>query len=63
MLREQEESDADLARRLHEEEQSKRHVSHIVCLIGFYVTLTQYRSYNTVTALLVEEDLRCPSMH
>jgi hypothetical protein len=35
-----------------------------VCLIGFYVTSTQYRSYyGDVRALLVEEDLRCPSVH
>jgi hypothetical protein len=34
-----------------------------VCLFGFYVTLTQYRSYDNVSALLVEEDLRCPSIH
>jgi hypothetical protein len=33
-----------------------------VCL-GFYVTLTQYRSYRDVPVLLVEEDLRCFSMH
>jgi hypothetical protein len=33
-----------------------------VCL-GFYVTSTQYRSYRDVPALLVEEDLRCPSVH
>jgi hypothetical protein len=33
-----------------------------VC-IGFYVTSTQYRSYRDVPALLVEEDLRCPSVN
>jgi hypothetical protein len=33
-----------------------------VCF-GFYVTSTQYRSYRDVPALLVEEDLRCPSVH
>jgi hypothetical protein len=32
-------------------------------LIGFYVTLAQYRSYRDVSALLVEEDLRCLSVH
>jgi hypothetical protein len=34
----------------------------VVCF-GFYVTSTQYRSYHDVPALLVEEDLRCPSVH
>jgi hypothetical protein len=34
-----------------------------VCLIGFYVTSTKYRSYGDVRALLVEEDLRRPSVH
>jgi hypothetical protein len=34
-----------------------------VCLFGFSVTLTQYRSYGDVPALLVKEDLRCPSVH
>jgi hypothetical protein len=34
-----------------------------VCLIGFYVLLTQYRSYSDIPALLVEEDLRCPFAH
>jgi hypothetical protein len=29
----------------------------------FYVTSTQYRSYRDFPALLVEEDLRCPSVH
>jgi hypothetical protein len=33
-----------------------------VCF-GFYVTSTQDRSYRDVQALLVEEDLRCPSVH
>jgi hypothetical protein len=33
-----------------------------VCF-GFYVTSTQNRSYRDIPALLVEEDLRCPSMH
>jgi hypothetical protein len=33
-----------------------------VCL-GFYVTSTKYRSYRDVPALLVEEDLRRPSVH
>jgi hypothetical protein len=32
-------------------------------LIGFYATPPQYRSYDDVQALLVEEDLRCPSVH
>jgi hypothetical protein len=37
---------------------------NIVLLFNwFYVTPTQYRSYGDVPALLVEEDLRCPSMH
>jgi hypothetical protein len=30
---------------------------------GFYVTSTQYRSYRDIPALLVEEDLRCLSVH
>jgi hypothetical protein len=36
-----------------------------ICLIGFYVydTLTQYRSFGDVPDLLVEKNLRCPSMH
>jgi hypothetical protein len=37
-----------------------------VCLFvyfGFYVTSTQYRSYRDIPALLVEENLRCPSVH
>jgi hypothetical protein len=34
-----------------------------ICLIGFYVTPTHYRSYGHIPALLVEEDLRCPSIH
>jgi hypothetical protein len=29
------------------------------CLFGFYFTETQYRSYGNISALLVEEDLRC----
>jgi hypothetical protein len=33
------------------------------CLIGFYVTPKQYRSFGDFPALLVEEDLRCPSVH
>jgi hypothetical protein len=33
-----------------------------VCF-GFYVTSTQYRSFGGVPALLVEEDLRCSSVH
>jgi hypothetical protein len=36
--------------------------SVFVCF-GFNVTSTQYRSYRDVPALLVEEDLRCPSMN
>jgi hypothetical protein len=38
----------------------------LFCLIGFYVTPTQYKScksYGDVPALPVEEDLRCPSVH
>jgi hypothetical protein len=37
----------------------------LICLFVFlfYVTSTQYRSYRDVPALLVEEDLRCPSVH
>jgi hypothetical protein len=31
--------------------------SLFVCLIGFYTTPTQYRSYGDVPALLAEEDL------
>jgi hypothetical protein len=31
-----------------------------VCLIGFYLTPTQYMSYSDVQNLLVEEDLGCP---
>jgi hypothetical protein len=34
-----------------------------VSLFGFHVTLTLYRSYRVVPALLVEEDLVCPSVH
>jgi hypothetical protein len=34
-----------------------------VCLIGFYVIPTQYRTYGDVPALLVEEDLRCTAVH
>jgi hypothetical protein len=34
-----------------------------VCLIGFYVTQTHYRSYGDVPAFLVEEELRCPSVY
>jgi hypothetical protein len=34
-----------------------------VCLIGFYVTRTQYRSYRDVPAVLVEEGLRTSSVH
>jgi hypothetical protein len=33
----------------------------VVCF-GFNVTSAQYRSYRDVPALLVEEDLRCPSV-
>jgi hypothetical protein len=33
-----------------------------VCLIGFYITPSQYRLYCNIPALLVEEDLRCPSV-
>jgi hypothetical protein len=33
------------------------------CLIGFYVTPTQYRSFGDFPALLVEEDLMCPSVY
>jgi hypothetical protein len=29
---------------------------------GFYVTQTQYSSFGDVPALLVEADLRCPSV-
>jgi hypothetical protein len=34
-----------------------------VFVFWFYVTSTQYRSYRDVPVLLVEEDLRCPSVH
>jgi membrane protease YdiL (CAAX protease family) len=34
-----------------------------IIFLGFYVTSTQDRSYRDVPALLVEEDLRCPSVH
>jgi hypothetical protein len=34
-----------------------------IWLIGFYVTPTQYRSFGDVPALLVKEDLKCPSLH
>jgi hypothetical protein len=36
---------------------------HNVCLIGFYFTWKQFRSYGDLPALLVEEDLRFPAMH
>jgi hypothetical protein len=42
---------------------SKTVIINIVCLFGFYVTPTQYRSFGDVQALLVEEDLRCRSVH
>jgi hypothetical protein len=32
-------------------------------IVGFYVILTQYMPYCDFPASLVEEDLRCPSMH
>jgi hypothetical protein len=39
-------------------------VSLFVCLFYWvYVTPIQYRSYGDVPALLVEEELRCPSMN
>jgi hypothetical protein len=31
--------------------------------VCFYVTSTQYRSYLDIPALLVEEDLKCSSVH
>jgi hypothetical protein len=31
--------------------------------VEFYVASTQYRSYGDFSALLAEEDLRCPSVH
>jgi hypothetical protein len=37
--------------------------NNYVCLFGFNVTPTRYRSFGDVPALLVEEDLRCPSVH
>jgi hypothetical protein len=38
-------------------------ISLFVCMIEFYVTLTQYRSYGDIPAVMVEEDLRFPSVH
>jgi hypothetical protein len=35
----------------------------VVFQFGLYVATTQYRSYGDISALLVEEDLRCPFMH
>jgi hypothetical protein len=44
-----------------------QHVSQefvfFVCLIRFYVSPTQYKSYGYVPALLMEKDLSCPSVH
>jgi hypothetical protein len=37
--------------------------SKFVSLFGFYIAPPQYRSYCDVPALLVEEDLGCPSVH
>jgi hypothetical protein len=42
--------------------EKKKEVILFVCLIGFYISPTQNRSYGDVPALLVEEDLRCPSI-
>jgi hypothetical protein len=38
-----------------------KHVCHIRLTCGAYLSV--YRSYRDVPALLVEEDLRCPSVH
>jgi hypothetical protein len=38
-------------------------VVYFVCLIVFYVTPTQYRSFGDYQALQVEEDLRCHCVH
>jgi hypothetical protein len=35
----------------------------VICLFGFHVTPKQYRSFGDVQALLVEKDLRCPSVN
>jgi hypothetical protein len=40
-----------------------KHYCLFVWLIGYCVTPTLYRSYGNVPALLIGEDLRCPSEH
>jgi hypothetical protein len=38
-------------------------INIIFFLVGFYVASTQYRSYGDFPALLVAENLGCPSVH
>jgi hypothetical protein len=38
-------------------------VSNGSCLVGFYVATTKKRLYGDVSALLLKEDMRCPTVY